>query len=51
MNFVDLDFKTANLDRARVSLLIGLGFIAVMPPRVAPNADARMPKNSVSCSA
>ena len=32
MNVVDLDFKTANWVVLAVSLLIGLGFIAVMPP-------------------
>jgi hypothetical protein len=32
MNLVDLDFKTANLVVLAVSLLIGLGYIAVMPP-------------------
>ena len=38
MNLVDLDFKTANLIVLAVSLLIGLGFIAVMPPARAANA-------------
>jgi hypothetical protein len=32
MNFANLDFKTANLVVIAVSLAIGLGFIAVMPP-------------------
>jgi hypothetical protein len=32
MNFADLDFKTANYVVLAVSLAIGLGFIAVMPP-------------------
>jgi hypothetical protein len=32
MNFANLDFKTANLVVVAVSLAIGLGFIAVMPP-------------------
>jgi hypothetical protein len=32
MNFVNLDFKTANLVVLAISLLIGLGYIAVMPP-------------------
>ncbi len=31
MNLVDLDFKTANLIVVAISLLIGLGYIAVMP--------------------
>jgi hypothetical protein len=31
MNFVNLDFKTANLVVLAISLLIGLGYIAVMP--------------------
>src|ERR1700722_2717336 len=33
MNLVDLDLKTANWVVIAVSLAIGLGFIAVMPPR------------------
>jgi len=33
MNLVDLDFKTANWIVIAVALAIGLGFIAVMPPR------------------
>jgi hypothetical protein len=33
MNLVDLDFKTANWVVIALSLAIGLGFIAVMPPR------------------
>jgi glycosyl transferase family 87 len=32
MNLVNLDFKTANLVVLAISLLIGLGYIAVMPP-------------------
>ena len=32
MNIVDLDFKTANWIVVAVSLAIGLGYIAVMPP-------------------
>jgi hypothetical protein len=32
MNIVDLDFKTANLIVLAVSLALGLGYIAVMPP-------------------
>ena len=42
MNLLDLDFKTANLIVAVVSLLIGLGYIAVMPPRArrTPRSDA-----------
>ncbi len=32
MNVADLDFKTANLVVLALSLAIGLGFIAVMPP-------------------
>jgi hypothetical protein len=31
MNIVNLDFKTANLLVAAISLLIGLGYVAVMP--------------------
>jgi hypothetical protein len=33
MNLVDVSFRTANWIVLAVSLLIGLGFIAVMPPR------------------
>jgi hypothetical protein len=33
MNVLDLDFKTANWIVLGVSLLLGLGFIAVIPPR------------------
>jgi hypothetical protein len=33
MNLLDLDFRTANWIVLGVSLIIGLGFIAVMPPR------------------
>jgi glycosyl transferase family 87 len=42
MNLLDLDFKTANWIVVGVSLLIGLGFIAVMPPesRRTPRSDA-----------
>lgn len=32
MNLANLDFKTANLVVVAVSLLIGLGYVAVMPP-------------------
>jgi Glycosyltransferase family 87 len=32
MNFVNLDFRTANLVVLAISLLIGVGYIAVMPP-------------------
>ena len=32
MNVLDLDFKTANTIVVGVSILIGLGFLAVMPP-------------------
>jgi len=32
MNIVDVDFKTANLIVLAVSLLIGIGYLAVMPP-------------------
>ena len=32
MNIADLDFKTANYAVAAISLAIGLGFLAVMPP-------------------
>jgi Glycosyltransferase family 87 len=42
MNLLDLDFKTANWVVVGISLLIGLGFIAVMPParRRTPRSDA-----------
>jgi hypothetical protein len=42
MNWVDVDFKTANWIVLGVSLLIGLGFIAVIPPlsRVTPRSNA-----------
>ena len=42
MNVVDLSFKQANLVVLAVSLLIGLGFITVMPPasRRTPRSDA-----------
>ena len=42
MNLLDLDFKTANWVVVGVSIIIGLGFIAVMPPRVrrTPRSDA-----------
>ncbi len=33
MNVLDLDFKTANWIVIAISLLIGLGYVAVMPPR------------------
>ncbi len=33
MNLLDLDFKTANWIVIAISLLIGLGYVAVMPPR------------------
>ena len=33
MNLLDLDFRTANWIVLAISLAIGLGFIAVMPPR------------------
>lgn len=32
MNIADLDFKTANYAVAAISLAVGLGFLAVMPP-------------------
>ncbi|MFY0064894.1 hypothetical protein ABTP66_19970, partial [Acinetobacter baumannii] len=32
MNVVDVSFQTANLIVLAISLLIGLGYIAVMPP-------------------
>jgi hypothetical protein len=42
MNLLDLDFKTANWIVIGVSLIIGLGFIAVMPSRQrrTPRSDA-----------
>jgi hypothetical protein len=42
MNLLDLDFKTANWVVLAISLAIGLGFIAVMPPRarITPRSDA-----------
>jgi hypothetical protein len=42
MNLVDVDFKTANWIVLGVSLLIGLGFIAVIPPlsRMTPRSNA-----------
>lgn len=42
MNLADLDFKTANWVVAGVAVVIGLGFIAVMPPqrRRTPRSDA-----------
>jgi hypothetical protein len=42
MNLLDLDFKTANWAVVGVSILIGLGFIVVMPPRSrrTPRSDA-----------
>jgi hypothetical protein len=42
MNLLDLDFKTANGLVIAISLAIGLGFIAVMPPRSrrTPRSDA-----------
>lgn len=42
MNLLDLDFKTANWVVVGVSLLIGLGFVAVLPParRRTPRSDA-----------
>jgi hypothetical protein len=33
MNLLDLDFKTANWVVLAISIMIGLGYIAVMPPR------------------
>jgi hypothetical protein len=33
MNVTDLDFKTANWIVLAISLVIGLGYVAVMPPR------------------
>jgi hypothetical protein len=42
MNLLDLDFKTVNWIVAAISLLIGLGYIAVMPSRArrTPRSDA-----------
>jgi hypothetical protein len=42
MNLLDLDFKAANWVVIGVSIVIGLGFIAVMPPRSrrTPRSDA-----------
>jgi hypothetical protein len=42
MNLADLDFKTANWIVLAVSLAIGLGYVAVMPPRArrTPRSDA-----------
>jgi Glycosyltransferase family 87 len=42
MNFADLDFKTANWLVMGIAAVIGLGFIAVMPParRRTPRSDA-----------
>jgi hypothetical protein len=42
MNFADLDFKAANWVVVGVAIAIGLGFIAVMPPRSrrTPRSDA-----------
>ncbi len=42
MNLLDLDFKTANWVVVGVSIFIGFGFIAVMPPslRRTPRSDA-----------
>jgi hypothetical protein len=42
MNLLDLDFKTANWIVVAISVLIGLGYIAVMPPRErrTPRSDA-----------
>jgi hypothetical protein len=42
MNLLDLDFRTANWVVLAISLAIGLGFIAVMPPRsrTTPRSDA-----------
>jgi hypothetical protein len=42
MNLVDLDFKTANWIVLGVSLLVGLGFIVLIPPasRSTPRSDA-----------
>jgi hypothetical protein len=42
MNLVNLDFKTANWIVLAVSLVIGLGYVAVMPPpsRITPRSNA-----------
>jgi hypothetical protein len=42
MNLLDLDYKTANWIVVAISLMIGLGFLAVMPPRskVTPRSNA-----------
>ena len=42
MNLIDVSFKTANWIVLAISLAIGLGFIAVMPPRarMTPRSDA-----------
>jgi Glycosyltransferase family 87 len=42
MNVIDLDFRAANWVVLAVSLLIGLGFIAILPPasKVTPRAQA-----------
>jgi hypothetical protein len=42
MNLLDLDYKTANWIVLAVSFLVGLGFIAVIPPRsrATPRSDA-----------
>ena len=42
MNLLDLDYKTANWVVVAISLAIGLGFLAVMPPRdrVTPRSNA-----------
>ena len=50
MNVVDVSFKTANLIVVAISLLIGLGYIAVMPP-AARRTERWTPKRSESCSA
>jgi hypothetical protein len=41
VNVIDVDFKTANLIVLGISMLIGLGFIAVMPPadKVTPRSN------------
>ena len=45
MNLVNLDFKTANLIVIAISLVIGIGYLAVMP-----SASRRMMTASCSCS-
>jgi hypothetical protein len=42
MNLLDLDFKTANWLVLAISLAIGLGYVAVMPPRprITPRSNA-----------